>query len=108
MKPIFLNAAAPRAVVLCAVALIAVSTSAFAYDGEKYASEASITLDEATAIALKARPGKIMDKELEKEEGGSGLRYAFDVKSNGATYEVGVDASTGAVLENAPEGSNPD
>ena len=39
---------------------------------------------------------------------GSGLRYSFDIKHKAKTYEVGVDAQTGAVLENAPEGKNPD
>jgi uncharacterized membrane protein YkoI len=45
---------------------------------------------------------------LEKERGGSGLRYSFDIKSNKATYELGVDAKTGKVLENAREGRHPD
>lgn len=37
------------------------------------------------------------------ESGGSGLRDAFDVKSHATRFEVGVDAMTGKVLENAPE-----
>ena len=40
--------------------------------------------------------------------GGSGLRYSFGVKSGNALYEVGVDAQTGKVLENAKEGKHPD
>jgi uncharacterized membrane protein YkoI len=87
---------------------LAVSHSALAYAGEKYAKEAKITLPEARNIALKARPGKITDEELEKERGGTGLRYSFDVKSAGATYEVGVDARTGKVLEDKKEGPHPD
>ena len=59
-------------------------------------------------IALKARPGKITDRELEREKGGSGLRYSFDITSHKTTYEVGVDAQTGMVLENAREGAHPD
>ena len=47
-------------------------------------------------------------KELEKEAGGSGLRYSFDVAAAGATYEVGVDAKSGKVLENKREGAHPD
>ena len=82
--------------------------SAVAYSGEKLATNAKITMEQATEIALKARPGKITDKELEREKGGSGLRYSFDVFSKGATYEVGVDAQTGTVLENGREGSHPD
>ena len=83
-------------------------TSAFAYSGEKLAKNAKITMEQATNIALKARPGKITDKELETEKGGSGLRYSFDVRSKGVTFEVGVDAQTGAVLENGKEGAHPD
>jgi uncharacterized membrane protein YkoI len=73
------------------------------YTGHELAGGAKLSLAQARAVALKARPGKIVDQELEKEAGGSGLRYAFDVKSHGATYEVGVDAVTGKVLENAVE-----
>jgi uncharacterized membrane protein YkoI len=36
------------------------------------------------------------------------LRYSFDVQSQGVTYEVGVDAQTGALLENGKEGAHPD
>jgi uncharacterized membrane protein YkoI len=50
----------------------------------------------------------VTDKELEKEPGGSGLRYSFDIVAGGKTYEVGVDAADGKVLENAAEGKNPD
>ena len=65
-------------------------------------------MDRAIQIALKARPGAITAKELEREKGGSGLRFSFDIKSGGRTYEVGVDAAGGKVLENGPEGKNPD
>ena len=81
---------------------------AVAYSGEKLAKTAKITMEQATDIALKARPGKITDKELEREKGGSGLRYTFNVLSKALTYEVGVDAQTGMVLENAREGAHPD
>jgi len=82
--------------------------SAIAYKGAKLAKTAKITMEQATEIALKAQPGKITDKELEREKGGSGLRYTFDVLSKALTYEVGVDAQTGAVLENSREGAHPD
>jgi len=81
---------------------------AAAYTGEKLAKSAKVTMEQATDIALKARPGEVTDKELEREGGGSGLRYSFDIKSKGITYEVGVDANTGSVLENAREGAHPD
>jgi uncharacterized membrane protein YkoI len=46
--------------------------------------------------------------ELEYEKGGSGLRYSFDIQKAANKYEAGVDAKTGAVLENSPEGADPD
>jgi len=77
--------------------------------GAELAKSATVTLATAEATALKARPGKVTDKELEKEKGGSGLRYSFDITgTDGKAYEVGVDARTGKVLENAVEGKNPD
>jgi uncharacterized membrane protein YkoI len=93
-----------------AVCLSAFLLSAQAYSGHELAKNARVTLKEARAIALKAYPGKITDEELEKEKGGSGLRYSFDIKhgKSARTQEVGVDAMTGKVLENAPEGPNPD
>ena len=81
---------------------------ASAYSGEELAKTAKITVEDARVIALKARPGTITDQELEKEKGGSGLRYSFDIKDGKTTYEVGVDAQTGKVLENAAEGAHPD
>jgi uncharacterized membrane protein YkoI len=78
------------------------------YTGQELASKAKVKIDNARAIALKARPGAITSEELEKEKGGSGLRYSFGVKSGKALYEVGVDAQTGKVLENAKEGKHPD
>ncbi|OIQ83232.1 peptidase propeptide and YPEB domain protein [mine drainage metagenome] len=82
--------------------------NAQAYTGEKFAKDAKISITEARTIALKAFPGKIVDEELELEKGGSGLRYSFDIKKDKMTQEVGVDAKTGKVLENAPEGAHPD
>ena len=84
------------------------SYPALAYTGEKLAKDAKVNIAEARAIALKAHPGKIKDEELEREAGGTGLRYSFDIKSGSSTQEVGVDARTGRVLENAKEGKNPD
>jgi uncharacterized membrane protein YkoI len=91
-----------------ALAVPALAQRASTLKGAQLAPMAQVTLQDARAISLKARPGTIVDQELEKEAGGSGLRYSFDVKSGGKTYEVGVDAKTGAVLENAAEGKNPD
>ena len=78
------------------------------YTGEELAKDAKVTLAEARAIALKAFPGKITDEELEKEKGGSGLRYSFDIEKGRVIHEVGVDAKTGRILENSVEGSRGD
>lgn len=69
--------------------------------------KAKITMVEARAIALKAYPGKIVSEELEREGGGSGLRYSFDLRQGKKWREVGVDAMTGHVLENSAENANP-
>jgi uncharacterized membrane protein YkoI len=83
-------------------------TASFAYSGQQLAGQAKVTMDQARSIALEARPGAIKGEELEKEKGGSGLRYSFAIKAGNATYEVGVDAQSGDVLENTKEGAHPD
>jgi uncharacterized membrane protein YkoI len=82
-------------------AAAAISSPARAFSGEELAGEAKISLDEARAIALKAFGGTIADEELEKEKGGSGLRFSFDIKNGAVMHEVGVDAKTGRILENS-------
>ncbi len=84
------------------------NTQAGHYQGDRLAKQAKIAIAQAEQMALTARPGVVTDRELEREKGGSGLRYSFDIKAQNVTYEVGIDAKTGAVLENAPEGKNPD
>ena len=91
-----------------AIALAMATIPAMAYTGQEMAKHAKVSITEARAIALKAHPGKITDEELEKERGGSGLRYSFDIKRGSVTQEVGVDAKTGIVLENKREGPHPD
>lgn len=94
------------AVALGATGALAATPSHFA--GAEFLPQAKVTLAQARSTALAARSGQITDQELEKERGGTGLRYSFDIKSNGKTFEVGVDARTGKVLENKAEGPNPD
>jgi uncharacterized membrane protein YkoI len=79
-----------------------------AYTGEEFAKDTKVTLEQARKVALLARGGKVIAQELEKEPGGSGLRYSFDIRRGKITYEVGVDAVTGKVLENKAEGPHPD
>ena len=88
--------------------LMASAANVHAYTGQNLAKEAKISIEQARGIALKAHSGKITDEELEQEKGGSGLRYSFDIRHGNVTQEVGVDARTGKLLENAPEGPNPD
>ncbi len=99
---------ASAAALLGSAAALPWAGPALAYTGQQYEQMAKITMAQATGIALKAQPGKVTDSELEKEAGGSGLRYSFDIKSGNVTHEVGVDAKTGKVLENSVEGKNPD
>jgi len=51
-----------------------------------------VSLAQARSIAASAAHGAIVAQELEKESGGSGLRYSFEVKSATGLREVGVDA----------------
>jgi uncharacterized membrane protein YkoI len=76
--------------------------------GRQYVKDAKISLDDARSIARKAYAGIIMSEELERESGGSGLRYSFDIRKDGIIHEVGVDAVTGSVLQNSLEGTHPD
>jgi uncharacterized membrane protein YkoI len=61
---------------------IAIPVYALADEGQELAGSAKVNMEEARKIALRARPGDITSEELEKESGGSGLRYSFIVKSN--------------------------
>lgn len=94
------------AVSLGTTTALAATPSHFA--GAELLPQAKVTLAQARSTALAARPGQITDQELEKERGGTGLRYSFDIKANGKTFEVGVDARTGKVLENDREGPDAD
>ncbi len=69
---------------------------------------AKLSMEQARQVAFQAYPGgKIMKQELERERGGSGLRYSFDMKQGKSWREVGVDAVSGRVLENKAEGAYP-
>ncbi len=95
---------------LLVVAAIATAASpALAYTGQSLENGAKVSMRQAEKTVKAAIPhGRITDRELEREGGGSGLRYSFDVKTRGKTREVGVDAMTGKLLENSVEGANPD
>jgi len=99
-----------RGAIVCGTLGLAVTLAwpALAYTGQELAKNAKVTIARARGIALKAHPGKITDEELEREVGGTGLRYSFGIKNGNVIQEVGIDAGTGNVLENAKEGKNPD
>ena len=103
LKPLY--ALGPAAVVALTMTFPTIS---YPYTGQQLAPQAKVSLQQARAIALKAARGTISAQELEKEPGGRGLRYSFDIKAGTKTFEVGVDAQTGAVLERKVEGPNPD
>lgn len=65
------------------------------------AVHAKIGMAQARSIALHREPGKIVSQELEREPGGSGLRYSFAIRGPKGLREVGIDAATGAVLEDS-------
>jgi len=93
-------------IVASSMALSIAAFAAMAGTPHKLDAQAKVKMPEARAIALKASPGKIVKEELEKEKGGSGLRYSFDIQAGGVTHEIGVDAKDGKVLENSIDNGN--
>ncbi|MGH8369935.1 MAG: PepSY domain-containing protein [Gammaproteobacteria bacterium] len=93
---------------MLAVTSLAGTSNAWAYKSEALPRQAKISLKQARALALKAFPGKIVDEELEKEAGGSGLRYSFDIRQGKRIHEVGIDAADGKLLENSDDSSDKD
>ena len=87
---------------LAAIAgILLLPISAYAYKGHEYSKDAKISIEKARRLAVKEFSGKVIGEELEKEKGGSGLRYSFDIKKGKSVHEVGIDAVTGKVLENS-------
>lgn len=93
---------------------LAVSPMAYAgggagtYSGYEMSKDAQITMDEASAIALKQHPlGVITQRQLERITGGTGLRYSFNVKAEATNFQVAVDANTGDVIEDRLDVPNP-
>lgn len=87
-------------------ATIALATAAIGVEAatsDSVIRQVGIAMPQAREIALKARRGEIMSEQIETREGGSGMRYTFNINTGEVTYEVGVDASTGAILVNGVE-----
>lgn len=60
-----------------------------------------ISKAQAEATALKAAPGKIVETDYEKENGG--WRWSFDIRQGNRVHEIGVDAMTGKIVESSFE-----
>jgi len=108
MKNLSMGAVLAAASLIANVAYSAPAATGANFAGHRLAPLARLSIAQARGAALKARPGRITAQELEKEKGGSGLRYSFDIANAGHTYEVGIDAHSGAVLENGAESAHPD
>ena len=89
---------AKHAVFAAAIVLSGSALGAQAFTGKQFSKDATVSLQHAREIALKVVPGKIVDEELERGKGGSGLRYSFDILTAHARREVWVDAKTGQLL----------
>jgi uncharacterized membrane protein YkoI len=66
-------------------------------------ARAAISPDSAAVIAKGRVPGRIVEAELEEENGT--LVYSFDIKTVGKDIltEVDIDAASGAILKVEPE-----
>lgn len=82
----------------------AATPTALQLKGANLQPQAKISLKSAQTKALMKEPGVIVDQELEREAGG--LRYSFDIKVGNVVHEVGIDASTGKVLEDSIDTGN--
>lgn len=89
-----------RVLTAAAVLAIGAGTAAVYASNAPAKADAKVTMEQAKAQALQLQPGEIKGAELEHEHGGSGLRYSFDIQTRQGVHEVGIDAMTGAVLEN--------
>ena len=87
-----------QAAFAAAIVLSGSALGAQTFTGKQFIKDATVSLQHAREIALKVVPGKIVDEELERGKGGSGLRYSFDILTAHARREVWVDAKTGQVL----------
>jgi uncharacterized membrane protein YkoI len=103
-----LKASAIAAAALLGIGIAGAPARAFAFTTQQFANQAKVSLKEARQIAENTFHGKVVSEELEKEKGGSGLRYSFDIRRGNVTQEVGVDAITGKVIEDSREGPNAD
>lgn len=63
-----------------------------------------ISLDQAKAKALAAKPGLVTDAEIDNRKFGKGWEYEFEiVDADGKEWDVNIDAKTGEVLKTRRE-----
>lgn len=94
-------------ILLATTGASAIAQQTAAHGDAKLLAEAKLSADAARQIALKAQAGTVKEWEIEREPGGSGLRYSFDIEAGGKLHEVGIDAKDGKVLENAIDTDQP-
>ncbi len=93
-----------RTITLTAAAAILTSGAvALAEPGQPSAGRAQVSIAHARSIALRTEAGNIVSQGLEREKGGSGLRYSFDIRTAHGVREVGIDARSGAILEDSAD-----
>lgn len=70
--------------------------------------DVALNIQEAGEIALRAAPGRIIESELENEDGV--MVYSFEIQQADTVreVEVEVDANSGAIIENSIENDDGD
>ena len=91
---------APKVLALVAGLGLA-ATPALAKPNAQPNPPAKLTMKQAEAIALREAPGRVVERDYEKEDGT--WRYSFDIRQGKRIHEVGVDANTGKIVESAYE-----
>ena len=83
------------------IALILNAPSVYADDDEQEIAAITkefglITLDQAKAKALAAKPGVVTDADLDNRDFGKGWDYEFEIiDAQGNEWDVNIDAKTG-------------
>ncbi|MDT8397431.1 MAG: PepSY domain-containing protein [Pseudomonadales bacterium] len=65
------------------------------------APEPKLSLGQARELALQQVSGVLVKEEYEKEDGI--WRYSFDIRETGRIHEIGIDATSGRVVEDSWE-----
>ena len=67
-------------------------------DEAKLVQSAKLNIDQAMAIALADRPGKVIEAEIESDDGKTVWEIEL-VDNQNHIYEYDIDANNGAILE---------